>query len=146
MSKIENSMSQEERLKLLERACGLLNLKLERDSMSNWRIIDCKSINVWLDDQAIFNSFDSIFKKFLKTKVFWCSFHWEITFPAEISLTENKVYGRQSAMPDVEVETDIAVDLNNIVNQFSNPFYGMTEEEFAVKIDLDSSTASENRV
>ena len=49
-------------------------------------------------------------------------------------------------MPDVEVETDIAVDLNNIVNQFSNPFYGMTEEEFAVKIDLDSSTASENRV
>ena len=139
-------MSQEERLKLLERACRLLNLRLERNSSSNWRITDGKSVIVWLDDQVIFNSFDNIFKKFLKTEVLWSSSYWETTFPAEISLTENKVYDRQGVMPDVEVETDIAVDLNNIVNQFSNPFYGMTEEEFAVIIDLDSSTASENRV
>ena len=48
-------------------------------------------------------------------------------------------------MPDVEVKTDTAVDLNSVVNQLSNPFYGMSEEELAVKVDLDSSTALENR-
>lgn len=145
MSKIKNNMSQEERLKLLEKACRLLNLKLERNSSSNWRITDGKSVIVWLDDQVIFNSFDSIFKKFLKTEVLWSSSYWETTFPAEISLTENKVYGRQGVMPAVEVETDNAVDSNSVVKQLSNPFYGMTEEELAVKLDLDSSTALENR-
>lgn len=138
-------MSQEERLKLLERACGLLNLRIERNSSSDWRIIDCKSASVWLDNQIRFDSIDLLLKRFLKTEVLWSSSYWETTFPAEIFLIENKVYDRQDVIPDVEVKTDNAVDSNSVVNQLSNPFYGMSEEELAVKLDLDSSTASENR-
>ena len=138
-------MSQEERLKLLERACGLLNLRLERNLSSNWRIITCKSSSVWLGDQVVFNSFDSIFNKFLKTEVLWSSSYWEITFPAKISLTENEVYNAPGVMSDVKVEIDSDIDPHSIVNMLDNPFYGMTEEELAVKLDLDSSTASENR-
>lgn len=111
-------MSQEERLKLLERACGLLDFRLHHDRFG-WRILTSTEHTVLLNGETTFISFDDLFKRFLEeVDVFLCPIG-----------TSPRIVKPNSFLLRVAK---------------NNPFYSMSEEELAVKVDLDSSTALEN--
>jgi len=115
-----------EKRELLKRACRSLGFNVVNKTISSpseeagedrwW--LETGDVNpndrclVWFDCEIAFSSLEDLFRKFLEVKRFW--------FSSEYTLADmiRQITGKKKK------------------KEMFNPFYGLTEEELAVKLDL----------